>query len=81
MASITSPLIRDIHYRSPLVDAMTHMIGPNIKAASDQLTFKQPGDDSPLQWHQDNGYGTLKPDNSISCWLALGDEPLDLNRL
>ncbi len=68
-----SPLIRDILYRSPLVDAMTCMIGPNIKAASNQLTFKQRGDDSPFQWHQDNGYGTLAPDNSISCWLALDD--------
>lgn len=68
-----SGLIRDIMYRSPLVDVMTQVIGANIKAASNQLVFKSPGDERPYDWHQDNGFGPLEPDTTISCWMALDD--------
>lgn len=68
-----SELIRDIMYRSSLVDVMTQVISENIKAASNQLVFKAPGDDRPYDWHQDNGFGPLEPDTTVSCWMALDD--------
>jgi len=73
-----SALFREVFYRAPLVDVMTQLIGPNIKLASNQLTFKHSGDSNPYDWHQDNGYGPLFPETAISCWLAL-DEVNDLN--
>ena len=73
-----SELIRDVLYRSPLVDMMTQLIGPNIKLASNQLTFKHPHDTAPYQWHQDNGYGPLSPETAVSCWLAV-DKTDELN--
>lgn len=73
-----SALFREVLYRGPLVDVMTQLIGPNIKLASNQLTFKHSGDSNPYDWHQDNGYGPLFPETAISCWLAL-DEVNDLN--
>jgi ectoine hydroxylase-related dioxygenase (phytanoyl-CoA dioxygenase family) len=68
-----SETIRDIMYRSPLIDVMTQVIGENVKAASNQLVFKHPGDQRPYDWHQDNGFGPLEPDTTVSCWMALDD--------
>lgn len=68
-----SLLFRDVMYNSQLVDAMTKVIGPNIKAASNQLVYKHPGDTRPYDWHQDNGFGPLDPYTTVSCWMALDD--------
>jgi hypothetical protein len=68
-----SAVMREVMYRNPLVDAMTHLIGPNVKAASNQLVFKHAGDNNPYHWHQDNGFGPLDPDNNVTCWIALDD--------
>lgn len=68
-----SAVMREVLYRNPLIDVMTRLIGPNIKAASNQLAFKQPGDARAFDWHQDNGYGTLAPELNVTCWLALDD--------
>ncbi|HEY8561623.1 MAG TPA: phytanoyl-CoA dioxygenase family protein [Pyrinomonadaceae bacterium] len=68
-----SPLMREIMYRSALVDVMTQVIGANIKAASNQLVFKSPNDERPYDWHQDNGFGPLEPATTVSCWMALDD--------
>jgi Phytanoyl-CoA dioxygenase (PhyH) len=66
-----SPLMREVMYRNPLVDDMTRLIGPNVKAASNQLVFKHPGDRNAYHWHQDNGFGPLDPYNNATCWIAL----------
>lgn len=63
--------LREVMYRSALVDAMTQVIGPNIKAASNQLVYKHPHDLRPYDWHQDNGFGPLDPFTTVSCWMAL----------
>ncbi|MDX2031286.1 MAG: phytanoyl-CoA dioxygenase family protein [Blastocatellia bacterium] len=68
-----SAVLRDVMYRNPLVDVMTRLIGPNVKAASNQLVFKHAGDNNPYHWHQDNGFGPLDPDNNVTCWVALDD--------
>jgi hypothetical protein len=69
-----SVVMRELIYRSPLVDLMTRLIGPNVKAASNQLVFKHAGDNNPYHWHQDNGFGPLdivplltplRPDQSL----------------
>jgi Phytanoyl-CoA dioxygenase (PhyH) len=66
-----SPLMRELMYFNPLVDDMTRLIGPNVKAASNQLVFKHPGDLNAYHWHQDNGFGPLDPENNVTCWVAL----------
>lgn len=68
-----SQIFRDIMYRSPLVDAMTKVIGANVKAASNQVVVKHPGDQRPYDWHQDNGFGPLEPETNVSCWMAIDD--------
>ena len=68
-----SKVARDYYFYGPLVDAAVRLIGPNIKGATTQLTFKLRGNIMPFAWHQDNGYGELEPYNAISTLTALGD--------
>ena len=72
-----SELVRRYYFDGPLVDVATQLIGPNIKAATSQLTFKLRGNTQPFGWHQDNGYGQLDPYNSISCLTTLDDTDRD----
>lgn len=68
-----SALIRQYYFDGPLVDVATQVVGPNIKAATSQLTFKLRGNTMTFAWHQDNGYGELDPYTAISCLTALDD--------
>ena len=66
-------LVRDYYFAGPLVDIAEQLIGPNIKAATAQLTFKMRGNTQTFAWHQDNGYGELDPYNALSTLTALDD--------
>ena len=68
-----SSLVRRYYFDGPLVDVAEQLIGPNIKGATSQLTFKMRGNIKPFGWHQDNGYGQLEPTNAISTLTALDD--------
>ncbi|GAA5220181.1 phytanoyl-CoA dioxygenase family protein [Membranihabitans marinus] len=68
-----SKIVRDFYFEGPIPDVMTQVIGPNIKAATSQLTFKMRGNTKSFAWHQDNGYGELDPYNTISSLTALED--------
>ena len=68
-----SPVVRRFYFDGPIVDAAEQLVGPNIKAATSQLTFKMRGNSMPFGWHQDNGYGQLEPYNAISTLTALDD--------
>ena len=46
---------RDVYWRGPVVGVARELIGPNIKAATSQLTFKMPGMHQGVDFHQDNG--------------------------
>ena len=68
-----SPLVRQYYFSGPMVDIAMQLIGPNIKTATSQLTFKMRGNTQTFAWHQDNAYGELDPYNAISCLTALDD--------
>lgn len=68
-----SSTIRDYYFEGPLVDIAEQIIGPNIKGATSQLTFKMKGNTKPFGWHQDNGYGELDPYNALTTLTALDD--------
>lgn len=68
-----SRAVRDYYFCGPLVDVAARIIGPNVKAATSQLTFKLRGNTMSFAWHQDNGYGELEPYNAISTLTALDD--------
>lgn len=66
-------VVRDYYFDGPLVDVAEQIIGPNIKGATAQLTFKMRGNTKPFGWHQDNGYGELDPYNALTTLTALDD--------
>lgn len=68
-----APAVRDYYFEGPLVDIASQIIGPNIKGATSQLTFKMAGNTKPFGWHQDNGYGELEPYNTLTTLTALDD--------
>ena len=68
-----SDVVRRYYFMGPLVDVAAQLIGPNIKGATSQLTFKMRGNRQTFHWHQDNGYGQLEPATAISTLTALDD--------
>ena len=72
-----SKAVRDFYFDGPLVGFAQQIIGPNIKGATSQLTFKMRGNTKPVGWHQDNGYGHLSPYNTLTCLTALDDADQD----
>jgi ectoine hydroxylase-related dioxygenase (phytanoyl-CoA dioxygenase family) len=68
-----APAVRDYYFEGPLVEVASQIIGPNVKGATSQLTFKMKGNTNPFGWHQDNGYGELEPYNAITTLTALDD--------
>lgn len=68
-----SATVRAYYFEGPLVDIASQIIGPNIKGATSQLTFKMKGNTKPFGWHQDNGYGELEPYNALTTLTALDD--------
>ena len=72
-----SKALREFYFNSPVVDATTKVIGPNIKTVGIVTLFKMAGNPQPAEWHQDNIYGELAPYNSVTCLTALDDSTLE----
>ena len=68
-----SAKVQTFYRNGPLLDVAEQLIGPNIKGAATQLTFKMRGNSMPFGWHQDNGYGQLDPANAMTTLTALDD--------
>lgn len=68
-----SDTARKFYFSGPLVTVAEQIVGPNLKGATSQLTFKMRGNTKPFAWHQDNGYGELDPYNAVSTLTALDD--------
>ncbi len=66
-----APSVKKYYFEGPMVEIASEVIGPNIKGATSQLTFKMTGNTKPFGWHQDNGYGELEPYNAITTLTAL----------
>lgn len=72
-----SDVVRKYYFSGPMVNIAEQLLGPNIKAATSQLTFKMRGNTMPFAWHQDNGYGELDPYNAVTCLTALDNADLE----
>ncbi len=72
-----APIVRDYYFDGPLVDVAEQLIGPNLKGATSQLTFKLRGNTQSFGWHHDNAYGELEPHTALTCLTALDDTDED----
>jgi ectoine hydroxylase-related dioxygenase (phytanoyl-CoA dioxygenase family) len=68
-----STVLRDLVASPPLRDVAVDLLGPDVRLYWDQAVYKKPGTESPFPWHQDNGYTFVRPQQYLTCWIALGD--------
>lgn len=67
-----SPLIRDLLVLPRLVDVLTQLIGPDVKAMQSMLFVKAEG--KPGQaWHQDEYFIPTRDRSLTAAWIALDD--------
>ena len=54
------------------------LTGTNLRIWHDQILIKEPGSSKPTEFHQDKPYWPhLESPDPISCWIALGDVPVE----
>ncbi len=68
-----SATLRDLVSSAPLRDLAVDLLGPAVRLYWDQAVYKKPGTESPFPWHQDNGYTFVRPQQYLTCWIALTD--------
>lgn len=71
-----SEACRDALYEPRIVDAMTSVIGPNVKAMQSMLFIKSEG--KPGQpWHQDEMFIPSRDRSLTASWIALDDATVE----
>ncbi len=68
-----SALLRDLVASTPLRDVAVDLLGADVRLYWDQAVYKKPGTEAPFPWHQDNGYTFVRPQQYLTCWIALTD--------
>ncbi len=53
------------------------LMGPDCRLYWEQAVYKKPEPDREFPWHQDNGYTFIKPQQYLTCWVALNDATVD----
>ena len=62
----------------PVFQSLCHdLIGAGSRLYWDQLVYKRPGTPDDFPWHQDNGYNFVRPQQYLTCWVALTDATRD----
>ncbi len=60
--------------RGPVFAALcADLVGPDVNLYWDQAVYKKPEKPRRFPWHQDNGYAYVKPQQYLTCWVALTD--------
>ncbi len=71
-----SPLMRDLATAPAVVDAVTGVVGPNVKLMQSMLFIKSEG--KPGQaWHQDEAHIPTRDRSLTAAWVALDDATVD----
>ena len=67
----------DIATRDPLVDVVEALIGAGSRRFRDVLIVKPARTGGVFSYHQDSAYWDVEPKALVSCWIGLGDVPVD----
>lgn len=71
-----SPMIREAMRHPAVVDALTRVIGPNVKAMQSMLFMKSEGKLGQA-WHQDEHFIATRDRSLTGAWIALDDAAVD----
>lgn len=72
-----SPTLREIATSPWLLGVCRDLIGPDVNLYWDQAVYKKPEKPRRFPWHQDNGYAFVRPQQYLTCWVALTDATID----
>ena len=61
----------EIVRRREILDAVEHVLGPDILCWSTGVFLKEAGDPAFVSWHQDVTYWGLAPHDVVTAWVAL----------
>jgi ectoine hydroxylase-related dioxygenase (phytanoyl-CoA dioxygenase family) len=70
---LKSEVVKNFVSEQPFTDICHDLIGPNVRLYWDQLVYKETEKPRRFPWHQDNGYGFVKPQQYLTCWIPLVD--------
>lgn len=71
-----SPVLQDAMRYPVIVDALTQVIGPNVKAIQSMLFMKSEGK-AGQAWHQDEHFIPTRDRSLTGVWIALDDAAVD----
>jgi len=71
-----SPMIHEMMRHPVVVDALTRVIGPNVKAMQSMLFMKSEGKLGQA-WHQDEHFIPTRDRSLTGAWIALDDAAVD----
>jgi phytanoyl-CoA hydroxylase len=58
-------------------DLCADLVGPEANLYWDQAVYKKPEKPRRFPWHQDNGYTFVRPQQYLTCWVALTDATVE----
>ncbi|MBW2373758.1 MAG: phytanoyl-CoA dioxygenase family protein [Deltaproteobacteria bacterium] len=64
-------------YAPPVSELGHDLIGPDVRLYWEQAVYKYPERPRRFRWHQDNGCTYVKPQQYVTCWVALSDAMRD----
>lgn len=67
----------DLCRTSAILDYVEDLIGPNFYQWGGQFFAKYPNDGTVVPWHQDAQYWPLKPQRTVTVWLAVFDVDIE----
>ena len=65
------PFVNQLIREKTILDAVESVVGPDIFVWSTSFFIKDPMDSKFVSWHQDAPYWGLKPDDTVTAWVAL----------
>ena len=72
-----SPVLRTFSSHPVFRGLAADLIGPDVRLYWDQLVYKKAGTNEEFPWHQDNGYTFVRPQEYLTCWVALTEATVD----
>jgi non-heme Fe2+,alpha-ketoglutarate-dependent halogenase len=63
----------DIVTEPRIVEAVADLIGPDVVCWGSHFFCKLPHDPTHVPWHQDSSYWPLRPNRTVTAWLAIDD--------
>ena len=76
-AHLRYPQVYDLLCEPRIVGPVVDLLGPNVVGWGSHYFCKLPGDEKPVDWHQDASYWPLSHTHTVTVWLAIDDADIE----